>query len=77
MPLTNVEPCYRLLGAKIEQMRTVLGWRQEDLAAKLKMTRGSIANIEAGRQRILLHDIEKIATAFQTTPKVLLMGIWF
>lgn len=71
-----VEPIYRLLGAKIEQTRTVLGWSQQDLAKRVGLTRGSIANIEAGKQRILLHDIEKFATAFNMLPKVLLRGIW-
>lgn len=73
----TIEPIYRLLGAKIEQMRTVLGWTQDDLAKKVGLTRTSITNIEAGRQRFLLHDIEKLAAAFQTTPKQLLRGIWF
>jgi transcriptional regulator with XRE-family HTH domain len=71
------EPIYRIIGAKIEQTRNVLGWTQLDLANKVGLTRGSIANIETGRQRILLHDVEKFATAFNTQPKVLLRGIWF
>jgi len=70
------EPVYRLLGAKIEQTRTVLGWTQHELAKKVKLTRTSIANIEAGRQRVLLHDVEKIAGAFNMQPKALLRGIW-
>jgi transcriptional regulator with XRE-family HTH domain len=72
-----IEPCHRLLGAKIEQLRTTLGWRQEDLAKKVHLSRGSIANIETGRQRMLLHDVETFATAFNVEPKVLLRGIWF
>lgn len=71
-----IEPCYRLLGAKVEQLRTMLGWTQEELGKKIGLTRTSITNLEAGRQRVLLHDIERIATAFQTTPKALLRGIW-
>jgi transcriptional regulator with XRE-family HTH domain len=71
-----VEPVYRQLGAKIEQLRTMLGWTQIDLAKKVGLTRGSIANIELGRQRILLHDIEKFCKAFNIEPKVLLRGIW-
>lgn len=71
-----IEPVYRSLGAKIEQLRTTLGWTQHDLAKKTGLTRGSIANIETGRQRILLHDVEAFATAFNVTPKLLLRGIW-
>lgn len=57
-------------------MRTALGWTQADLASKIGLQRTSVVNIEAGRQRVLLHDIEKIAAAFQSTPKHLLRGIW-
>lgn len=71
-----IEPCYRLLGAKIEQMRTMLGWTQDELAKKIGLTRTSVTNLEAGRQRVLMHDIEKLATAFMTTPKAILRGIW-
>ena len=71
-----IEPVYRLFGAKIEQLRTILGWKQEDLAKKVCLSRGSIANIESGKQRILLADVEKFASAFQTTPKQLMRGIW-
>jgi len=76
MILKQVEPVYRMVGTKIEQMRTILGWTQQDLAKKLNLTRGSVANIEAGKQRFLVHDIEKFANAFNTTPKNLLRGIW-
>lgn len=71
-----VEPVYRQFGAKIEQLRTVLGWTQQDLAKRVSMTRGSIANLEAGRQRILLHDVDRFAAAFQVAPRQLLRGIW-
>jgi len=71
------EPVYRLLGARIEQTRTVLGWTQLELAKKVGLTRTSVTNIESGRQRILLHHVEKFATAFNMQPKVLLRGVWF
>ncbi len=70
------EPIYRLLGAKIEQTRSMLGWTQDELAKKVGLTRTSITNIEAGRQRILLHDLEKFAGVFNMQPKALLRGIW-
>ena len=70
------EPVYRAIGARIEQMRNALGWTQDDLSKKVGLSRGSIANIETGRQRILLHDVETIAGAFGSTPKHLMRGIW-
>lgn len=74
--MKSIEPVYRLFGAKLEQLRTILGWNQQDLANKVMMSRVSIANIETGRQRILLADVEKFATAFNTSPKQLMRGIW-
>lgn len=71
-----IEPVYRQLGAKIQQLREALGWRQEELAKKVGLTRTSIVNIEGGNQRILLHDLDKFAKAFNCEPKVLLRGIW-
>lgn len=77
MPATKlVEPVYRQFGAKVESMRAVLMIRQEDLAKKVKLTRASIANIEAGKQRILLADVERFATALGVSPRSLMKGIW-
>ena len=73
----EIEPVHRMVGARIEHMRSMLGWTQEQLAEKVgELTRSSIANIEAGRQRLLLDDIERFARAFSCTPKALLRGIW-
>jgi len=73
----EIEPIYKIIGAKIIMMREFMGLTQLDLSKRVGLTRGSIANIETGRQRILLHDIEKIADAFGTTPKHILKGIWW
>jgi DNA-binding XRE family transcriptional regulator len=72
-----IEPVYRAVGAKIEELRSALGWTQEDLAKRIGLNRTSIVNIEAGRQRILLHDAHKIAAAFGVTVKHLMKGIWW
>ena len=71
-----VELVYRQLGNKVEQMRIMLGWTQADLAHKVGLSRASIANLETGRQKVLLHQLEKLAAAFGCTPKQLLRGIW-
>jgi hypothetical protein len=36
-----------------------------------------VAEIETGATRILLSDVEKIATVLGVTPRQLMMGIWF
>lgn len=77
MPATKlVEPVYRQFGAKVESMRAVLMITQQDLAKKVKLTRASIANIEGGKQRILLADVEKFAVALGVSPRALMRGIW-
>ncbi len=71
-----IEAVYRQFGAKIESLRDALGINQLELSKRVGMSRGSIANIETGRQRILLADVEKFAKAFGTEPKHLMRGIW-
>lgn len=72
-----IEAIYRQFGAKIEALRIAIGINQAELAKRVELSRGSIANIETGKQRVLLADVEKFATAFGTSPKHLLRGIWF
>lgn len=71
-----IEACHRACGAKIEQIRKTLGLTQDDLAKRVGMARASIANIETGRQRLLLDTVETFATALGTSPKNLMRGIW-
>lgn len=72
----DMESCYRAFGARVEQIRDALGLTQQELAKRLKLSRGSLANIETGRQRVLLHTVEEIAKALGTKPIVLMKGIW-
>lgn len=72
-----IEPVYRAVGARIEQLRGVLSITQQELAPRVGLTRASIANIEVGRQRISLGDVEKFAAAMGTTPRGLMKGIWW
>lgn len=72
----EVEPIYRQFGSKVESMRVTLGLSQQELSKRVGLTRTSVTNIEAGRQRILLDDVEKFALAFGTSPKFLMRGIW-
>ena len=59
---------YVLFGEAVCQARHDLGLTQQELADKLKYTRGSIANIETGRQRVLLSDVLDFAKALKMTP---------
>mgnify|MGYP001580414373 FL=1 len=70
------EILYRLVGLKISFIRETVGFTQEELAKKIGLTRTSLTNIEAGKQRILMHTLEEIAKGLGTTPKHILKGIW-
>lgn len=72
----DIEACYRALGARIQMIRETIDMTQEDLAKKVGYTRTSLVNIEAGRQRLPMHQLEEIAKALATTPRNLLKGIW-
>ncbi|PBB84540.1 helix-turn-helix transcriptional regulator [Mesorhizobium sp. WSM3876] len=54
---------YPAFGRAVSIRRDQLKMTQADLAARVGMSRASIANIEAGRQSVLLHHACNIATA--------------
>lgn len=57
-----VEPCYVKIGLRIAEIRKQRGGvRQEDLAKAIKVSRATLANMEAGRQRIMLHHVLAIS----------------
>ena len=74
--MAEIELVYRAVGTRIQMLRIALGITQEDLAKRVGYTRTSLVNIEQGRQRIPLHQIEEIAKAIGCTTKHLLKGIW-
>jgi len=66
-PVTR-DPVYQHIGALIKARRKKLEWKQETLANMLGISRGSLANIETGRQNVLIHRLYRIAAALQLTP---------
>lgn len=75
-PPKPIEAIYVVLGARTRYIREVLGMQQGELAKLVGLTRCSIVNFEAGKQRLMLHTIEQVAAALNTTPKNLLKGVW-
>jgi len=73
----DLEQVHVQFGANLKTVREALGLSQEDLGKRVGLARSSIANIEAGRQRVSLSDVTLFSTALTTTPKHLLKGIWF
>ncbi|MGA3004886.1 MAG: helix-turn-helix transcriptional regulator [Acetobacteraceae bacterium] len=60
MDIPNI---YHELGALIRRRRRVLDLTQGDLADRLGISRGGLANIETGRQNILVHQLYRFAAA--------------
>ncbi|SIO13623.1 Helix-turn-helix domain-containing protein [Parasphingorhabdus marina DSM 22363] len=54
---------YELLGQRIANARELRGVKQADLSEAIGISRASLANIEAGRQRAYLHHVLEIARA--------------
>lgn len=57
---------YRLIGSRIAARRKDLRLKQVEVAEQIGLTRASLANIEKGRQKIMLHQVYKIAEALKT-----------
>lgn len=61
---------YRQLGRNVARVRGKLGKTQADIAAQIGLTRASLANIETGRQKVLMHHVFRLANALEC-PSVL------
>ena len=56
---------YRRLGRKVADRRRELGLTQSTVAEKLGLSRASLANLESGRQRILVHQLFALVHALR------------
>jgi len=75
--INQLKPINKLIGAKIETLRGMLGITQKEFAKRVNLSRVSIVNIEAGKQNLNMDQIEQFSKAFGISPKHLLRGIWF
>lgn len=69
---TLVEPVYRQIGILLMCHRHENDMSQEQLADLIGLTRSSVANLENGRQRIMLHTLVLIAALLGAEPGDLL-----
>jgi len=72
----RVELCYACLGRAMRAARRRRGLTQEQLAFYLGLTRASVANIENGTQRVMLHDLPHIAEVCRVRIRALLPKGW-
>ena len=72
--MTEMTPhsIYKDIGSLIKARRKTLGLKQEKLSGALGISRGSLANIETGRQSILVHQLYHFAKALELSPADLL-----
>jgi len=61
----SLDDIYRLLGEAVAQRRKLLGMTQANLAKVVGLSRASIANIEVGRQKMLVHQAYALADALK------------
>lgn len=62
------DPIYKKIGSLIRDRRKTLGLKQEVLAKALNISRGSLANVETGRQGILVHQLYRFAQELELSP---------
>ena len=63
---------YKRLGTIIKERRRQLGLTQEHLSAQLGISRASLANVETGRQRVLVHQLYQFAEKLDVNVTALL-----
>lgn len=56
---------YRHLGRAVAKRRDELGMTQAEVATKLGLSRASLANLENGRQRIMVHQLFALVHALK------------
>jgi len=61
----DADRIYENLGKRIRGLRKDLGQTQDQLAKQVGMSRASLANIEAGRQQVLVHHLFALSRALQ------------
>lgn len=59
--LMAVYPLYQFIGSEIKKGRKDRGFTQKELSGQIGISRASLANIETGRQRLLVHQLYRIA----------------
>jgi transcriptional regulator with XRE-family HTH domain len=62
---TRVSHLYSEVGGRIKAARGRLALTQGELGARVGLTRTSVTNIEAGRQKLLLHTLYRMAEVLQ------------
>ncbi|MCB1735187.1 MAG: helix-turn-helix transcriptional regulator [Gammaproteobacteria bacterium] len=60
-----IERVYKVIGARIKEQRKALPMTQEALSDQSGIGRSSLAHIETGSQRVMLHQLYAIASVLE------------
>ena len=71
----QIDEIYRHLGGVIKKRRKFLNLKQHDIAKRLRISRGSLANIETGRQGVLVHQLYRFAEVLGLQPDDFLLPV--
>jgi transcriptional regulator with XRE-family HTH domain len=71
-PVPELEPGYRQIGENLRRLRRERDLSQESLASAVRMSRSALANIEAGQQRLAVHQLLDLARVLRVDPVSLL-----
>lgn len=71
----DVGHIYRALGHKVRRFRNGAGRTQAQLAAEIGISRASLANMEAGRQQVLVHHLYAVCEALDLDSPVMLLPL--
>jgi len=66
------ERCYRQVGQRIRSAREKRALSQSELSKSVGWSRGHLAHVEAGKYRVQLHQLPKLAKALKVKVKDLL-----
>ena len=71
----TADAIYHHIGFQLRRARMQRGITQDALASRASLTRTSVSNIEAGRQRLTIHALLQMAAALDVEPTTLLPDV--
>ena len=71
-----IEDCYLTFGRNLRRVRLSRKFSQHKLAAATGVSRSTVMNLEAGRQRVLVHDVIAYAAALGVSHTQLLRSVF-
>lgn len=62
----------KLLGSNVRRVRLEMGWSQEELAARARLSQSYLSQLESGLRSVSIDTIDQVARALSIGPDVLL-----